>query len=51
LKCKGLEDAQLQLLQRFMPKFDEDNVEKDDSQIESIYHDTNGFFIAKFLKE
>jgi hypothetical protein len=49
LECNGLDEAQLKLLQRFMPQFDQEK-EEDESQKGSIFYDTNGFFIAKFLK-
>lgn len=46
LPCAGLSDKQRNLLQRFMP-----DVTSIQSVVQSAYTDTNGFFIAKFLKQ
>jgi hypothetical protein len=52
LECAGLDTSQLKLLQRFMPNFSDpshsDRLNNNDS---SIFYDTNGFFISKFVKD
>jgi hypothetical protein len=54
LPCPGLNADQLKLLQRFMPNFsDESQLDRiNNNEIsDSVFYDTNGFFISKFVKE
>jgi 16S rRNA C967 or C1407 C5-methylase (RsmB/RsmF family) len=50
LKCSGLSDDQLKLLQRFGPYNNSNNSQSGSVQSDDVYEDTNGFFIAKFIK-
>lgn len=51
IKTKGLNDEQLNLLQRFMPNISKLHNKGKNEDFENVYNDCNGFFIAKFRKK